>query len=45
MIQNLMNERLKEKELLELHRNVIILLNDYYTGEDDLEKQCKYPLL
>jgi len=36
------NERAKEEEMKNLHKNAVFLLNDFYHGEDNLEKQCNY---
>ncbi len=36
-----MMEKYKENEQLEMHKNVALLLNYVYKGEDNLEEQCK----
>ena len=41
VIQSLIAEKEKVRELDEVHRNVVLLLNIVYKGDDDLEKQCK----
>ena len=42
VIKSLIAEKEKTKELDEVHRNVVLLLNIGYKGDDDLEKQCKF---
>ena len=36
-----MMEKFKENEQLEMHKNVALLLNYVYKGEDNLDDQCK----
>jgi len=32
--------KFKEKEAIQLHRNLVLLLNIVYDGEDNLDAQC-----
>ena len=41
IIKSIMMEKYKENEQLEMHKNVALLLNYVYKGEDNLEEQCK----
>ena len=42
VIKSLIAEKEKTKQLDEMHRNVVLLLNISYKGDDNLENQCKY---